>query len=317
VGPQECAWGREIDSIAALAGRLAARPAALRVRRVPNARVAASCAAAQMSPAAADETLGQLAVRASAQAAGAVDPEDVWALAEASGLSAAVTWSKDDDGAFDAVFLDKSLAGRPIGGDAVGAGAADRAAYATNPAHGCFNRNLMPELQSFLRARLPDYMVPTSYVRLAALPINANGKVDKTALPEPGRLRATREQAEPPRTDTQRAIAAIFERVLGAPGPGLHEHFFNDLGGHSLLATRVVAHIRSELGADLPLRLIFEDATIAGLARHVEAFRASAPSDESIPELVSVAATLDPDALEESDVDAALAALLAAPGERP
>ncbi len=319
VTPEECTWGREVDSIEALADRIARlRPRALRVRHIPNARVAAQCHAARMMrDAASDTTLGELGAAAAAQAEHAVDPEELWALGDTLGRQVVITWSAESE-AFDAVFLDKSLADCRIAGDGGPATDAKPAAHATSPAQGRFNRNLMPELQSFMQARLPDYMVPAAYVRLAALPINANGKVDKAALPLPGRLRPSLEQqAEGPRSDTEHAIAAIFERVLNISRPGIHDHFFNDLGGHSLLATRVISHIRSELGVDLPLRLIFEDATIAALAGHVMAARATTQADLSIPPLVRLDAAFDSETLDESGVDAALAALLATQGERP
>ena len=318
VVPQEWVWGREIDSIEALVRRLPERrPGALRIRRVPNARIAIHWGAARMMRDAAEQmTVEDLVARAAAQAEHSVDPEELWALGDTLGMSVAITWSPDNGGAFDAVFVDPSLADCPIATDGAAATDASPAEHATSPAHGRFNRNLVPELQSFLQARLPDYMVPTAYVRLPVLPLNANGKVDKAALPVPGRLRpAFGPQAEAPRTHTERAIAAIFERVLNVTGPNIRDHFFNDLGGHSLLATRVISQIRSELKVDLPLRLIFEDATISALADHVERLRTTAPAD--IPELVRLDSTPDFDALDESDVDAALAALLAEPGGRP
>lgn len=321
VVPQEWVWGREIDSIEALVRRLPERhPGALRVRRVPNARIAVHWASARMMRDAAGQmTVEDLVARAAAQAEHSIDPEELWALGDTLGMSVVITWAPDDGGAFDAVFVDTPLAGCcPIATDGAVAADASQAEQATSPAHGRFNRNLVPELQSFLQARLPDCMVPTAYVRLPALPLNVNGKVDKAALPVPGRLRpAFGPQAEAPRTDTERAIAAIFERVLNVTGPNIRDHFFNDLGGHSLLATRVISQIRSELKADLPLRLIFEDATISALAHHVERLRTTAPPDIPIPELVRLDSTPDFDALDESDVDAALAALLAEPGGRP
>jgi hypothetical protein len=123
--------------------------------------------------------------RAIALARHAVDPEIPWILGESLGMAVALTWSAESGDAFDATFRERALADRPVAADGA-PGADSRAqAYATNPAQGRFNRKFMPELQSFLQARLPDYMMPTAYVRLPALPVNANGKVDRSALPPP------------------------------------------------------------------------------------------------------------------------------------
>jgi amino acid adenylation domain-containing protein len=320
VVPEEWIWGRDVDSTESLVRRLLERPSGpLRIRRVPNARVAVHWAAARLiGDATKQMTVEDLVACAAIHGEYGVDPEELWALGDSLGVSVAITWSPDDGGAFDALFVEKSLAGCPIATDDVPATDASPAEHATSPEHGHFYRNLVPELQSFLQARLPDYMMPSAYVRLSALPLNANGKVDKAALPIPRRLRpVSGPQVEAPRTDTERAIAAIFERVLNMTGPNIRDHFFNDLGGHSLLATRVISQIRAELKVDLPLRLIFEDATISALAGHVERLRTTAPAELSIPELVRLDSTPDFDALHESDVDAALAAFLAERRERP
>ena len=131
------------------------------------------------------------------------------------------------------------------------------------------------ELRSFLKDRLPDYMVPAALVEIPAVPLTAHGKVDRRALPDPAAEAApVGEGYEPPRTPTEELLAGIWSEVLGAPRVGRHDGFF-DLGGHSLLATRVLSRLREVFQVDLPLWELFEAPTVAELAQRVEAARAS------------------------------------------
>ncbi|MCP4659155.1 MAG: AMP-binding protein, partial [bacterium] len=127
------------------------------------------------------------------------------------------------------------------------------------------------ELRSFLGESLPDYMVPPVVVFLDALPWTPGGKIDRKALPapEPGALRAAEELAAP-RDPIEEILAGIWMQVLDLKELGVHDDFFA-LGGHSLLATQVVSRIRAELRVELPLRLLFEEPTVAGFATCVAA----------------------------------------------
>ena len=126
------------------------------------------------------------------------------------------------------------------------------------------------DLRAFVSDLLPDYMVPSAFVILDEMPLTPNGKIDRRALPEPELAREDLTAAfVPPSTEAERAIAAIFADLLGVDRVGAEDDFF-ELGGHSLLATQVISRIRDDLGADLPLRLIFEQPTVAGLAAAVE-----------------------------------------------
>ncbi|HEX8393612.1 MAG TPA: amino acid adenylation domain-containing protein [Longimicrobium sp.] len=131
-------------------------------------------------------------------------------------------------------------------------------------------------LREHLRRALPEYMVPGAFVALPKLPLNANGKVDRAALPAPAAAAAAPERRlVPPRTPVEEVLAGIFCQVLGVDAVGVHDDFF-ELGGHSLKATRVGARARSILGVPLKPRDLFEGATVAKLAARVEAIRAAA-----------------------------------------
>jgi len=120
-------------------------------------------------------------------------------------------------------------------------------------------------LRRALTETLPDYMLPSAFVTLTALPLTPTGKVDRRALPAPGRARP---ELETPfvtaRTPVERVLAGIWEEVLGLDRVGIHDDFL-DLGGHSLLATQIASRIRDVFRADVPLRSLFEAATVADM----------------------------------------------------
>jgi amino acid adenylation domain-containing protein len=139
------------------------------------------------------------------------------------------------------------------------------------------------ELAAHLARSLPAYMVPAELAVLPDLPWNANGKVDRRALERraPGRP-ATAEGAGggAPRSPLEEVVLELWSQVLGRERLGIRDNFF-DLGGHSLLAARVIARVREALGVELPLRALFEQPTVAGLAAAAEAARRSTAAGEA------------------------------------
>ncbi|WP_316527975.1 amino acid adenylation domain-containing protein [Kitasatospora brasiliensis] len=125
-----------------------------------------------------------------------------------------------------------------------------------------------PALRTFLARRLPEWMVPQSYVPVAALPLTANGKVDRTALPLPPALGGRAEYLAP-RTPIEEELARIWGALLGVEKVGAHDNFF-ELGGTSLIAVRMVGELVEELGIRLPLRELFTgEPTLAAIATRV------------------------------------------------
>ena len=121
-------------------------------------------------------------------------------------------------------------------------------------------------LREHLHAVLPGYMVPSTFVVLPALPLTGSGKIDYRALPEPDWGAAGGRVPVAPRTPAESKLAAIVAELLALPEPvGVSDNFFA-LGGHSLTATQLMARIRAVYGVDLPIRTLFSDPTVAGLA---------------------------------------------------
>jgi amino acid adenylation domain-containing protein len=126
------------------------------------------------------------------------------------------------------------------------------------------------DLRHFLKAQLPDYMMPSAFVVLEALPLTPNGKVDRRALPQP----ELRPELEPtfvaPQTPTEELVASIWEKVLRVSQVGINDNFF-ELGGHSLLATQLLLQVNDACRVELPLSKLFEAPTVASLSNYIEA----------------------------------------------
>ncbi len=132
-------------------------------------------------------------------------------------------------------------------------------------------RTVSGNLRKFLKEKLPDYMVPSSFVMLNALPLTPNGKVDRRSLPVPDRTGRNLEQDfVSPRTTVEEVLAKIWVEVLRLEQISVYDNFF-EIGGHSLLATQVISRVRDTYQLDLPLRRLFDAPTVASLAGIIEA----------------------------------------------
>jgi amino acid adenylation domain-containing protein len=272
-------WGTDVADLADLRRRLArSRGAALRVRGVPNARTrqAVNCVQLLSDPDS-PETVRDLR-RLLRDLEPGIHPEDAWGL---PGIE--LSWAEGSrDGSFDVVQGGQGTAG--------GAAAATNAAYTNDPLQARSSRRLVPELQRHLKQRLPAHMWPAAYVQVDAFPLTPNGKLDLTALPAPTGARPELESTYlAPRNADEQKLARIFAEVLGVEAVGVNDDFF-ELGGHSLLATQLVSRVREGLAVEVPLRLVFEAPTVAGLLHRMSE---ASLAEESLPALRSGAPSED------------------------
>jgi amino acid adenylation domain-containing protein len=144
------------------------------------------------------------------------------------------------------------------------------------------------ELRRVLKERLPEYMVPSEFMQLVEMPLTANGKIDRRALPAPeGEHRAAGRSSVAPRTPVEQVLAGIWSDVLGVNGVGVYDDFF-ELGGHSLLAMQMVSRVRDVFGVEVSLRRMFEEPTLAGVAAGVEVVLRKGEDADAPPPLARV-----------------------------
>ena len=241
----------------------------LRITRIPNARVWADVQAIKLlaSPDA-RQTVGEL--RSAIQVAG-IEPEDWWSLQSELPYTIYITWSGDGvNGCYDVVFVRLGLETTV---DEVLLAISTQpefkpwSAYANNPMQS--KEALMPKLRNFLKQKLPKHMIPGAFVFLDSLPLTPNGKVDKPSLPAPTQDRPILEQEfVVPRTLLEEQLADIWVQVLNVYPIGIRDNFF-ELGGHSLLIMQLLSQVKDAFLINLPLRCLFENPTIAGMAQAI------------------------------------------------
>jgi amino acid adenylation domain-containing protein len=139
----------------------------------------------------------------------------------------------------------------------------------------------LSDLVAYLQPRLPDYMLPSAFVPLESLPLTANGKLNRQALPAPEASRPDN-RAVAPRTPVEAVMVSLWAQLLGLEQVGVTDNFFA-LGGHSLLATQLISRLRETFRVELPMRSLFETPTIAGLAVAIEAAIGGGKSLEPAP----------------------------------
>jgi len=293
-------WQDAATSLASLRRELShRRPETLRLTRVPNARLVTELKAVELlrSPAP-PATVGELADALAEVSEQAVEPDDVWALAEELGYQAEIAWSANGAvGCFDVTFSDsRAVEARkpaprpphpalsPEGGEGFsrlqaaleGPSTRNWQSYANDPLRAKVAAGLVPALREFAKRELPDYMVPSAFVVLDALPLSPNGKVDRRALPAPDQRRPDLEQAYvAPRTKLEAFLEAAWRDVLAVDSVGIHDDFF-DLGGDSIRGALFINRLQQALGGFFYVVTLFDAPTIARFAAYLEAHHGDA-----------------------------------------
>lgn len=216
-----------------------------------------------------------------------LDPEDFWGLGERLGYEVSVSWT---DGASDGRF-DVELTRANTNASDVSPALqpqrdlpADWYTLATNPAVGVLLRGLGAEVRTHIATTLPDYMIPSHFSVLDALPLTPSGKLDRRALPEPET--AERGEYVAPEGAVEEALALLWAEVLGVERIGRDDNFF-EVGGHSLMAIQITGLLAERHGVDMPVRRFFDHHTIAELARTLDPslFNAARSKNERLSQL--------------------------------
>jgi acyl carrier protein len=241
---------------------------------VGNARLAAAAAVASaLADREGARTAGELKEMLRAVEGQGVDPEELWALGDESSYEVHISWARHDaGGSFDVLFRRRDAArdAAPVQFPSEPDVAKAPSLYANRPLLGKQARQLGPRLRSFLKERLPEQMIPSSFVMLDELPLLPNGKIDRRRLPAPDAARPDLPGVfVAPRTGVERTLAEVWADLLGVPRVGIRDNFF-ELGGHSLLTTQLISRVRELFQVELPLRQVFEHPTIGGLAAAIE-----------------------------------------------
>nr|VFK35220.1 MAG: amino acid adenylation domain-containing protein [Candidatus Kentron sp. MB]VFK77175.1 MAG: amino acid adenylation domain-containing protein [Candidatus Kentron sp. MB] len=247
-------------------------PEILVVTRVPNARIWADMAAVQLlaSPDC-PETVGEIRqlIRP-----GGIEPEDWWEWESEIPYRIHITWSGNGNQAcYDVVFVpddsifiwDNDLFSRRK------TSPGHWHTYANRPYAGYKHSLSIPLLRDFLQKELPDYMAPAAFVVLDKLPLTPAGKIDRRALPAPGKSRPFLDvDMVAPRTSTEETLAGIWAEVLNLDEVGILDNFFM-LGGDSLQATQLISQVNDTFRLDLSLHRLFEAPTVAALSEEISA----------------------------------------------
>jgi amino acid adenylation domain-containing protein len=258
-------WKEDVLSIAELRKRLRAGDGSpVQIVGIPNRRVSAELAAVELL-ATFDEnaSVGDLLDRRSKLELAGEDPEDFLSLAEQLDCDAHVGVNPDP-ASFDAMFRDRKhsqMAVPPLA-------ATIRSSLkecANDPLAALRREQLGVQLRAYLKERLPEYMIPGTFIALRTLPLTPNGKIDRKALPEPVNDLAANSAHLEPRSPIERMVASAYCETLKLEAVGIYANFFG-LGGDSLSATQVIARIFSEYGVEISLRRFFDEPTVFGLA---------------------------------------------------
>jgi acyl carrier protein len=240
------------------------------LRDVPDARLVGPVKIATMLGDASAQEMSVEEHQAAAESATAIDMDKLHEIARACDL--AVEVSPSTSGAVDRsdiVFWSSTSMARV---DLWNGPTKSQpwASLANDPLRAKRMRTIVPALREHIRAQLPDYMMPATFVLMDALPRTPNGKIARRALPAPECAMGNRKRAHvPPRTPTEIKLATVWGQVLGVERLSAEDNFF-DLGGHSFSAAQLVFYIRETFQRELPLGALFAAPTLSAMARAID-----------------------------------------------
>ncbi|AFZ12486.1 amino acid adenylation domain protein [Crinalium epipsammum PCC 9333] len=246
------------------------QPEILGLRGIPNARLVNEASTLEwLYQGSQPETVGEWRSQLTQQHTG-IDPEQLWDLTD--NLPYVIDIKPSQDYCYDVILQNRDLLGTKILQLTENVSLKPWNYYANQPQQVKITKNIVPQIRSFLAEKLPDYMIPGSFVMLDSLPITPNGKVDRKALPALNQTRSQAEDFVAPRNPCEEVLVEIWAEVLAVEQIGIHDNFFQ-LGGHSLLATQVMSRVREVFKVELPLRSLFDSPRVAGLADNIEQLR--------------------------------------------
>lgn len=254
------------DGLVSLKAHLHLHPhTATQVTLIPNARVAADVWAYQHLTDFVG-TVSELREQSLRATSDAIDPAELYQLADQTGMRVRLMWCPSDPASLIALFEPQSEKwGRWI---VHHASTLDELALTNNPLSHAVEAEALRTISSDVAKLLPAYMVPSKFIAIDDIPLTPNGKIDRKALPNPVEA-SSNEAYRPPVTSSEALLCQLFSEITGAPVVGLDDDFFK-IGGHSLLAMRLVAGIKQSTGKELPLRLLFSTPTVAKLAVEID-----------------------------------------------
>ncbi|GAA6615935.1 amino acid adenylation domain-containing protein [Scytonema sp. NUACC26] len=266
-------WNKNQLTISALRQLLTEKqPETVSLINVPNARVIAAVKTAQwLSGAENFKTVAQMREALQSFHNVGIAPEDFYLLGENLPYKINISWSDSNhEGSYDVIFIKQ---GSQITTSLPKIPPRSWHSYANNPLQAKAARQLVPQLQTYIAQKLPEYMMPSAFVILESLPLTPNGKIDYQALPIPNKIEPELAGSYvAPQTEVEKVLSEIFADVLGIKRLSIRDNFF-ELGGHSLLATQVVSRVRDAFKIELPLRSLFESPTVAELSPVMESLK--------------------------------------------
>ncbi|HEX7736849.1 MAG TPA: amino acid adenylation domain-containing protein [Ktedonobacteraceae bacterium] len=277
-----------------------AQPEVVHITSVPDARLAQVMQMQHMLAEQEDAQQACALTQAMQVFASGIDPEELWSIGDDLPYVVDLCPAVQEVGAYDVVLLQRTSPGASssvrstahflLGDTSLRA----RSTYANNPLSVQLAGHLVPTLRNHLKAKLPDYMVPSFFVMLDAFPLNANGKVDYRALPEPDMAYVVQDAFVAPRTPVERILTEIWAQILGIELVGINDNYFN-LGGDSITSIRIVARVQ-QAGLHLTPRLLFQYQTIAELAEVIEPLPVAARPDPNTERVLEPPCQLTPPA---------------------